>query len=80
MQPPDENPTIGAPLREELVDALADTVLDVVARLSPVTRLRLLAFMHLFEKPETIRADLSIDASGTVRLTLAQHPGGGTQH
>lgn len=80
MQQPSKLPPGERSLREDLVDALAETVVDVVARLQPVTRLRLLAFMHLFENPETIRAVLDIEATGAVRLTLAQRSDGERRH
>jgi len=58
-------------VQEELSDALAQTVAHLIPRLAPITRLRLLAFMHLLEHPETMKADLDIESSGTLRLTLA---------
>lgn len=64
---------IAGMLREEAVDALTQTILDVVARLSPTTRLRLLAFMHLIDQPDAILADLNVDRDGYLSLTLS-HP------
>jgi hypothetical protein len=71
MLPPDRMPAIAIALRDEIVDALTATTTDVIARLSPVARLRLVAFLHLLDRPETALADLEIDPSGAVRLTLA---------
>jgi hypothetical protein len=75
MQPPDDIAPSARTLEEGLIDAMAAAVTDVVGRLSPATRLRLLAFMHLFEDPETIRADLTFSPSGSLRLTLARDSG-----
>jgi hypothetical protein len=54
-----------------MTDALARMVAHVIPQLPPVTRLRLLAFIHLLENPETVKADLHIEPSGYLRLTLA---------
>ncbi len=75
MSRPDLLSQIALDLREEIVDALADTVTDVIGRLSPDARLRLIAFLHLIEHPETVLADLEVDVSGLLRLTLSKRPG-----
>jgi hypothetical protein len=75
MSRPDRLSQIALDLREEIVDALADTVTDVIGRLSPDARLRLIAFLHLIEHPETVLADLEVDVSGLLRLTLSKRPG-----
>jgi hypothetical protein len=74
MQPHDKTSSLGFLLREELTDAMTETVVDVVYLLVPITRLHLLAFMHLVGNPETIRADLAFEPSGSFRLVLAQVP------
>src|SRR4051794_34978888 len=71
MSTPDRMPAIAMALREEIVDALTETITDVIARLSPAARLRLVAFLHLLDRPEAALADLDVDQSGIVRLTLA---------
>ena len=71
MLPPDRMPAIAMALRDEIVDALTATATDVIARLSPAARVRLVAFLHLLDRPETALANLEIDPSGTMRLTLA---------
>jgi hypothetical protein len=67
----DDNHFIGSFVQEEMTDTLAQTVTHLIPRLSPITRLRLLAFMHLLENPETMTADLDVEPSGCLRLTLA---------
>jgi hypothetical protein len=49
-------------------------VTEVLAKFSPSTRLRLVAFLHLIEHPESVLADLEVDPSGLLRLTLAKLP------
>jgi hypothetical protein len=67
----DGNHFIGPFVQEEMADTLAKTVTHLIPKLSPITRLRLLAFMHLLENPETMKADLDVEPSGCLRLTLA---------
>jgi hypothetical protein len=74
MSRADRKPALALALREEIVDALSDTMGDVVARLSPAARLRLVAFLHLLDRPEATFANLEVDPSGEVRLTLAMLP------
>jgi hypothetical protein len=74
MSRADQDPPIAHALREQIVEALSDTMRDVVARLSPAARLRLLAFLHLLDRPEAALANLEIEPSGAVRLTLAMLP------
>jgi hypothetical protein len=74
MSRADRTPALALALREEIVDALSDTMSDVVARLSPAARLRLVAFLHLLDRPEATLANLEVDPSGEVRLTLAMLP------
>jgi hypothetical protein len=80
MSRPDRLSQIAIDLREEIVDALADTVTEVIGRLSPAARLRLVAFLHLIEHPETVLADLNMDASGLLRLTLSKLPDPNQSH
>ena len=45
----DGNHFIGPFVQEEMADTLAKTVTHLIPKLSPITRLRLLAFMHLLK-------------------------------
>jgi hypothetical protein len=70
MSLPDENLPFASFVQEEMVDCLAKALTSVVGQLTPVARLRLLAFMHLIEDPEALKASLEIEPSGYLRLTL----------
>lgn len=61
-------------LQEEMALALSDTMMDSIARLPQVTRLRLLAFLHFVEEPKNLLAELDFAASGDLRLTLIARP------
>jgi hypothetical protein len=75
MSRPDGISHIASSLREEIVDALADTFADFMAQMSPAARLRMVAFLHLVEQPGAVLADLDVDSAGLIRLTLSQDPG-----
>jgi hypothetical protein len=70
MSQPDESHFVGAFVQEEITDLLAQTVAHVLPHLPSITRLRLLAFMHLLDDPTMMKADLDIEPSGYLRLTL----------
>lgn len=70
-RPDDGGPLPSTVLQAEIVEAMADTVTDVVARLSPGARLRLLAFLHLLDHPENASATFDLSEAGLMRLTLA---------
>jgi hypothetical protein len=53
------------------VDALMNTLAEGVARLSPVARLRLLAFLHLTDRPDTIAVNFELAPTGEVRLVMS---------
>lgn len=72
MSRPDRLSQRAVDLREEILDALADTVMGVIGKLSPAARLRVIAFLHLIEHPEAVLADLEVDATGLMRLTLSK--------
>jgi hypothetical protein len=55
--------------------ALSDSILRVIAGLGPVSRLRILAFLHLLERPDSLRTRLEVSPTGDVRLTLSTEPG-----
>jgi len=52
------------------MDCLSETLIGVLDQLSPIARLRLLAFMHLIERPEALKASLEVTPSGSLSLTL----------
>lgn len=58
-------------VQEEMAQALIEAIAPLITQLSPITRLRLLAFMHLLESPEKVKASLDIGPSGSMHLTLA---------
>lgn len=71
MKPPEQMDNVSTDNHDELLDALTATVTDVITRLAPLTRLRLLAFMHMMEHPEATTAELEFLPSGMMRLTIA---------
>jgi len=70
MSPPDEKLALAAFVQEEMVDEVARKMSHVLDRAPAVVRLRLLAFMHLIERPEAMSAKLEVEPSGLLRLTL----------
>jgi len=48
----------------------SQNLVHCLAQFPPIVRLRLLAFMHLVEYPDTMRASLEVTPSGSMRLTL----------
>jgi hypothetical protein len=70
MSLPDENHPVASFVQEEMIENLTQAMAQFLAQWPPVTRLRLLAFMHLVEQPETMKALLEITPSGSLRLTL----------
>lgn len=68
---PDVGSAMAAFLYEEMADAALWRLKQFIPRLPPSTRLRLLAFVHQLEHPEDLTADLAVEASGVLRLTLA---------
>ncbi|WP_133239313.1 hypothetical protein [Microvirga sp. KLBC 81] len=53
-----------------MIDGLSENLGQLLDLLPPVSRLRLLAFLHLVEQPETMKATLEVQPSGLLRLTL----------
>lgn len=74
----DVEPVMAAFVYDEMAEGSLSRLKQFIPRLAPTTRLRLLAFVHLLENPEELAADLTVEASGTLRLTLAAGVGGGT--
>ncbi|WP_210485202.1 hypothetical protein [Microvirga antarctica] len=63
-------------LQEEMALSITDTMMDSLARLPSVTRLRLLAFLHFVEEPTRLSAELDFADSGDLRLTLVARQSG----
>jgi hypothetical protein len=82
MSLPDESLPLASFVQEELIDSLNDTLVQFLEQLPSVVRLRLLAFMHLVEQPDTMKATLEVMPSGSLRLTLDTTivPGRAHQH
>ncbi|WP_262269786.1 MULTISPECIES: hypothetical protein [Microvirga] len=70
MSPPDENLPLSSFIQEEMIDRASQNLAHLLGQFPPIVRLRLLAFMHLVEYPDTMRASLEIAPSGTMRLIL----------
>jgi hypothetical protein len=70
MSLPEENPPLSFVVQEEMIDRASQNLVHCLAQFPPIARLRLLAFMHLVEYPDTLRASLEITPSGSMRLTL----------
>jgi hypothetical protein len=70
MSPPEEKLPLASFVQEEMIENLSDSLARLLGTLPSVARLRLLAFMHLVENPDTMRATLEIDPAGALRLTL----------
>jgi hypothetical protein len=69
--PPETDRFMTAFLYEEMAEAALSKLRQSMPRFTPTARLRLLAFVHVMANPAAVSADLSVDASGTLRLTLA---------
>ncbi|MET0743459.1 MAG: hypothetical protein ABWY78_08830 [Microvirga sp.] len=61
-------------LRAVTTAALTRAAMDILDALPPASRLRFLAFIQLFERPEAVRVELASGAKGGLRLTLLQPP------
>jgi hypothetical protein len=70
MSLPDEEFPFASFVQEEMIEGLSKNFGQLLELLPPITRLRLLAFMHLVEQPDTMRATLEVQPSGLLRLTL----------
>lgn len=70
MSLPEEKLPLASFVQEEMIENLSDSLAQLLGTLPSVARLRLLAFMHLVENPDTMKATLEIDPSGALRLTL----------
>jgi len=70
MSLPDETSPLFSFVQEETIDRASQNLVHCLAQFPPIARLRLLAFMHLVEYPDTLRAALEITPSGSMRLVL----------
>ena len=70
MSLPDRTLPPPAVVQEDTLECLSRTLAHVLEQMTPTARLRLVAFMHLVEDPEALRASLKIDPSGRLCLTL----------
>ncbi|MGO4525492.1 hypothetical protein AB4097_11585 [Microvirga sp. 2MCAF35] len=70
MSLPEENSPLTCIIQDELIDRASQNMAHCLAQLPAIARLRLLAFLHLVEYPDTMRASLEITPSGSMRLTL----------
>jgi hypothetical protein len=70
MSLPDETTPLASFVQEELADGISKNLGQLLTLLPSVARLRLLAFLHLVEQPDTMRATLEVQPSGLLRLTL----------
>jgi len=82
MPLPDETPPLASFVQEEMIEGIGTNLGQLLHLLPSVTRLRLLAFLHLVEQPDTMRATLEVQPSGVLRLTLdtAVAPCGSQRH
>jgi len=72
---PDTDRGLTSFLYEEMAETLVASLGCIVPLLSPATRLKLLAFVQLLDKPEAVTADFAVGPSGALRLTLATDGG-----
>lgn len=70
MSRPDEEVPLASFVQEEMAEGLSENLSQLLELLPPIVRLRLLAFMHLVEQPDTTKAALEVQPSGSLRLTL----------
>jgi len=69
--PSEKDSFMTAFLYEEMAEAALSMLRQFLPRMPSTTRLNVLAFVHLIGNPAAVSADLSVDASGTLRLVLA---------
>ncbi len=70
MSLPEENPPLSCFVQEDIMDRASQNMAQCLAQFPPIVRLRLLAFMHLVEYPDSLKASLEFTAAGSMRLTL----------
>lgn len=70
MSQPDGKLPLASFVHEEMIEGVIENFEQLLDLLPPVARLRLLAFMHLVERPDTMKATLEVQSTGVLRLTL----------
>jgi hypothetical protein len=80
MSLPEDNPPLSTLVQEDMIDRASQNFVHCLAQFPPIVRLRLLAFMHLVEYPDTLKASLEITPSGSMRLTLDTKVAPGSAH
>jgi hypothetical protein len=82
MSLPDRNCPVTSFAQEEAAECLSRTLTHVLEQMTPLARLRLIAFLHLIEDPEALNASLRLTPSGCLSLTLDTlvAPARGHQH
>lgn len=82
MSLPDEDIPPASFIRDEAISRLSQTLVQIVDQFPPTVRLRMLAFVHLIENAETLKASLEVEPAGHLRLILDTHvtPARGHQH
>jgi hypothetical protein len=70
MSRPDETSALASFIQEEFTNGISKNLGQLLPLLPSPVRLRLLAFLHLVEQPDTMRATLEVQPSGSLRLTL----------
>ncbi len=70
MSQPDEKLALASFVQEEMISNINKTLQELLEQLPAVARMRLLAFMHLVEDPDSMKATLDLQPSGSLRLTL----------
>ena len=82
MSLPDRNCPVASFAQEEVAECLSRTLTHVLEQMTPLARLRLIAFLHLIEDPEALNACLRLTPSGRLSLTLDTlvAPARGHQH
>jgi hypothetical protein len=70
MSLPDETTPLTSFVQEELANGISKNLGQLLPLLPSIARLRLLAFLHLVEQPDTMKATLEVQPSGLLRLTL----------
>ncbi|MCG7392004.1 hypothetical protein MHY87_03700 [Microvirga sp. ACRRW] len=70
MSLPEERPPLASFIHEEMSQGISNNLSQLLDLLPSVARLRLVAFLHLVEQPDTMKATLEVQPSGLLRLTL----------
>jgi hypothetical protein len=66
----DNNPAFDDFVQPDPSQCMTKTIADTLGRLPPMVQLRLLAFLHLVDSPDALKAALDVQPSCSVRLTL----------